>query len=79
MEGIWTGLRNFLRPFRGVSKMYLQQYVIIFKWSYNLKTVTDELPRRALRLTVAWYLDNMWWVDRVSSGTYQRQRLGLVA
>jgi dTDP-glucose 4,6-dehydratase len=33
----------------------------------------------ALRLTVAWYLDNMWWVDRVSSGTYQRQRLGLVA
>jgi dTDP-glucose 4,6-dehydratase len=33
----------------------------------------------ALRLTIAWYLDNMWWVERVSSGTYQRQRLGLVA
>ena len=23
MEGIWTGLRNFLRPFRGVHKKYL--------------------------------------------------------
>jgi transposase len=24
-EGLGTGLRNFLRPFRGVSKKYLQQ------------------------------------------------------
>jgi transposase len=23
-EGLWTGLRNFLRPFRGVSKKYLR-------------------------------------------------------
>jgi transposase len=36
MEGIWTGLRNFLRPFRGVNKKYLEQYVIMFQWSYNL-------------------------------------------
>jgi hypothetical protein len=42
MEGIWTGLRNFLRPFRGVSKWYLAQYVAIFQWGYNLKSVTDE-------------------------------------
>jgi dTDP-glucose 4,6-dehydratase len=33
----------------------------------------------ALRLTVAWYLDNSSWVERVTSGNYQRQRLGLVA
>jgi transposase-like protein len=26
-EGGWTGLRNFLRIFRGVSKYYLHQYV----------------------------------------------------
>ncbi len=45
MEGIWTGLRNFLRPFRGVNKVYLEQYVIMFEWSYNLKTVTDEFLR----------------------------------
>ena len=23
LEGLWTGLRNFLRPFRGVHKSYL--------------------------------------------------------
>ena len=45
LEGIWTGLRNFLRPFRGVNKIYLEQYVIIFEWAYNLKTVTDEFLR----------------------------------
>ncbi len=27
LEGLWTGLRNFLRPFRGVSKKSLQQTV----------------------------------------------------
>jgi transposase-like protein len=51
LEGIWTGLRNFLRPFRGVNKVYLEQYVIIFQWSYNLKTVTDTLLRALLGCT----------------------------
>ena len=41
MEGIWTGLRNFLRTFRGVSKHYLAGYVAMFQWSHNLKTATD--------------------------------------
>jgi transposase len=45
MEGIWTGLRNFLRPFRGVNKVYLEQYVIMFEWAHNLKKVTDEFLR----------------------------------
>lgn len=45
MEGIWTGLRNFLRPFRGVNKVYLEQYAIMFEWSFNLKAVTDEFLR----------------------------------
>ena len=35
------GLRNFLRPFRGVSKWYLAGYVAIFEWANNLKRVTD--------------------------------------
>jgi dTDP-glucose 4,6-dehydratase len=30
-----------------------------------------------LAATVAWYLDNSEWVGRVSSGAYQRERLGL--
>ena len=42
MEGTWTGLRNFLRPFRDVSKWYLAGYVAIFEWLNNLKSVTDD-------------------------------------
>ena len=37
IEGLWTGLRNFLRPFRGVSKIYLQQYLAVHEWAHNLK------------------------------------------
>lgn len=48
LEGIWTGLRNFLRTFRGVSKWYLDQYVAIFQWAHNLKTATDEFLRALL-------------------------------
>jgi len=40
MEGIWTGLRNFLRPFRGINKLYLSGYVAVFEWAHNLKHVT---------------------------------------
>lgn len=45
LEGIWTGLRTFLRHFRGVNKVYLEQYVMMFEWSYNLKAVSDEFLR----------------------------------
>jgi transposase-like protein len=45
LEGIWTGLRNFLRPFRGVNKVYLEQYVKMFEWSYNLKAINDDFLR----------------------------------
>ena len=45
MEGTWTGLRNFLRPFRGVSKAYLQQYVAMHEWAHNLKKVTLDFLR----------------------------------
>lgn len=49
LEGIWTGLRNFLRPLRGVHKRYLAQYVVMFEWAYNLGHVTATLLRRLLR------------------------------
>ena len=45
IEGLWTGLRNFLRPFRGVSKIYLQQYLAVHEWAHNLKDVTLEFLR----------------------------------
>ena len=45
LEGIWTGLRNFLRPFRGIHKAYLELYVAMFEWSHNLKRVTGNFLR----------------------------------
>ena len=45
IEGIWTGVRNFLRAFRGVNKIYLQQYLAIHEWAYNLKTITLKFLR----------------------------------
>jgi transposase len=51
LEGIWTGLRNFLRPFRGVNKVYLAQYVAMFRWAYNLKAVTTGFLRTLLGST----------------------------
>jgi hypothetical protein len=45
LDGLWKGVRNSLRPFRGVRKWFLGQYVAIFQWGYNLKEVTDEYMR----------------------------------
>ena len=50
LEGLWTGLRNFLRPFRGVHKNYLYQYVAMFEWSHNIKRVAPEFIRALLSL-----------------------------
>jgi len=54
MEGIWTGLRNFLRPFRGVHKRYLKYYVAMFEWAHNLKVVCDEFLRTAMIPSFTW-------------------------
>jgi transposase-like protein len=51
IEGVWTGLRNFLRTFRGVSKKYLAQYVAMFEWSHNIKKATAEFIRALLGCT----------------------------
>ena len=48
MEGIWTGLRNFLRPLRGIHKKYLYLYVAMFEWSYNLRWIDFDFLRRLL-------------------------------
>ncbi len=44
-EGLWTGLRNFLRPFRGVSKWYLDEYVGMFAWGYAIQEITGDFIR----------------------------------
>jgi hypothetical protein len=48
MEGIWTGVRIFLAPFRGVSKWYQAQYAAVFEWVYNTKRITGEFVRALL-------------------------------
>jgi transposase len=44
-EGLWTGVRTLLRPFRGVSKWYESQYLAVIQWGHNLKEVSDEFLR----------------------------------
>jgi dTDP-glucose 4,6-dehydratase len=43
----------------------------------------DWAPRESfeagLRKTVQWYLDNRWWWERIQSGVYRGERLGLGA
>jgi hypothetical protein len=50
-EGIWTGLRNFLRRFRGVHKEYLSQYVAMFEWAHNEKVASCGFLRALLNVT----------------------------
>jgi len=45
LEGIWTGYRNFVRTFRGVSKWYEDRYAAMYEWHFNLKVVTDDFLR----------------------------------
>lgn len=39
-EGMWSGLRTFLRIFRGVSKHFLSGYVALHEFRVNCKRVT---------------------------------------
>lgn len=39
-EDMWTGIRNFLRPFRGVHKDHLSGYIAMCEHSVNLKHIT---------------------------------------
>jgi hypothetical protein len=43
-EGLWI----VLRPFRGVSKKYLYQYVALFEWGHNVKRATPGFLRALL-------------------------------
>jgi transposase len=52
LEGLWTGLRNFLRPFRGVNKKYIYQYARMFGWGHNIKRVTPEFIQAMLGVAI---------------------------
>ena len=40
VEGLWTDVRNFLRPFKGVHKKYLAGYVAFAEFKRNLKAIS---------------------------------------
>jgi transposase-like protein len=42
IEGLWTAVRNFLRPFRGVHKKYLKHYIALCEHRINRKRVSPE-------------------------------------
>jgi len=42
IEGLWTTTRNFLRPFRGVHKKYLQYYLAMCEHRINLKRISPQ-------------------------------------
>lgn len=42
IEGMWTSVRNFLRPMRGVHKRYLSQYVAVCEFGINQKRITPK-------------------------------------
>jgi hypothetical protein len=43
MEGMGTGLRHFLRLFRGVNQEYRGQYIAVFHVGHHLKKITSSL------------------------------------
>jgi dTDP-glucose 4,6-dehydratase len=56
------------------------------RYAIDASKMRDELEwepeqdfETGLELTVRWYLDNRRWVQRVTSGVYARERLGLPA
>ena len=51
IEGVWTTLRNFLRPFRGVHKKFLAGYVAICEFIINLKSVTVDFISKLVKST----------------------------
>jgi transposase-like protein len=46
IEGLWTSARNFLRPFRGVHKKYLKEYLAICEHRINRKRISPAFISR---------------------------------
>ena len=45
IKGVWTTVRNFLRPFRGVHKKFLSGYIAICEFVINLKSLSVNFIR----------------------------------
>jgi hypothetical protein len=49
IEGFWLGLRNYLRPFRGVSKWCLDIYLAFYQGMHNHRRDALGFLRKLLR------------------------------
>ena len=49
-EGMWAGLRTYLRVFRGVHKCYLSGYVAMHEFRVNLKAVSISFVAALVKL-----------------------------
>ena len=49
IEGVWTTVRNFLRPFRGVHKKFLSGYIAICEFIINRKSVSVNFISKLVR------------------------------
>jgi transposase-like protein len=50
-EGLWTTVRNFLRPLRGVHKKYLAGYIAMCEFFINLKRITCDFISQLVTCT----------------------------
>jgi len=55
-EGMWTEVRDFLRPFKGVHKRYLPGYLAMAEFCRNLKRITPAFIAALVRLPCAHFL-----------------------
>lgn len=51
IEDVWTTLRNFFRPFRGVDKKFLDGYIAICELVINLKSVSVDFISKLVKST----------------------------
>lgn len=51
IEGVWTTLRNFLRPFRGVHKKFLAGYIALCEFAMNVKSVSVAFISKLVKST----------------------------
>ncbi len=55
-EGLWTDVRNFLRPFKGVHKKYFRGYIALAEFKRNLKRISPDF----ISYLVAFYTLRTW-------------------
>jgi transposase-like protein len=51
IEGIWTTVGNFLRPFRGIHKKWLAGYIALCEFRINSKLITTDFISKLVACT----------------------------